>query len=188
MSTEFSKTRDSFSTRQPDAWGRWLWIFHVLAYLALAGSVLIAATHSEPRSISLTSVLVLSAFLGLWYVGVMLSKYEFWALYLPYSLLYFAAGWVAWIWLANSSQHFMMLDAMLCPATFIRLPMRWAAGTARRTRGGHAHIEGRRGELVRLRHRHRVASGDRARGLYQFHHLSKSGAARVDPPAAGYAR
>ncbi len=123
-------TRDSSSTRQPDAWERWLWIFHVIAYLALAGSVFIAATDSGPRPISLTSVLTLSAFLGLWYAGVMLSKYEFWALYLPYSLLYFAAGWGAWIWLANASPHFMMLAAMIYPATFIRLPMCWATGTA----------------------------------------------------------
>lgn len=110
-------------------WERWDWVWHVLAY-SLMLLHLVLAWGNEARSGSLTAVLMLAALLAIWYAPFIPLSDTFWTARLPLSLLYFLAGWTLWAWLITLHPAALMLAGFFYPLLFVRLPLRWAIGSA----------------------------------------------------------
>jgi len=110
-----------------DAWEQWDWVWHFSAYSFLILHIIIVY-NSDPRITNFSFFLLLSAFLGLWYIPfVNKSTLRIWD-NPRRSVLYLVPGWVIWGGLISLTPDSLLLIGIFFPLVFSRFPIRWATG------------------------------------------------------------
>ena len=113
--------------KNSEAWEQWDWVWHFSAYGLLLLNI-IFVYNSEPRITGFWFFLVLSAFLGLWYLPLVN----------PFTLriwenpkrgaLYLVPGWAIWAGLISLTADSLLLIGLFFPLVFSRFPSGWATG------------------------------------------------------------
>src|SRR5262245_41669654 len=111
---------------KPNAWIRALPWWHVLFYITLGTTTLIALTDS-PTVGQIIYTLLLSGLLGVWYGLTIWWFYKRDKVHAPYILAYFIVGWIVWFALTNIELAYMFMLFALFPHVFMSLPLRWAS-------------------------------------------------------------
>jgi signal transduction histidine kinase len=109
-----------------NAWVRALAWWHVLFYISLGTSTVIALTYASSLEQAIYTLL-LTMLLVVWYGFSVWHLYEERDVRTLYFLVYFIVGWMVWFALTHISLVYMFILFGLFPHVFMILPLRWAS-------------------------------------------------------------
>jgi signal transduction histidine kinase len=110
-----------------EVWEQWDWVWHFSAYGLLILNI-IFVYNSEPGITGFPFFLVLSVFLGLWYIPfVNIATLRIWE-NPKRGALYLVPGWAIWAGLISLTNQSLMLVGIFLPLVFSRFPILWATG------------------------------------------------------------
>lgn len=117
------------SKERGHAWQQWDWVWHTAAYGLMTLNLAIASINSE-RNGSFESITHTTIALAVWYLAFLFFPSKFQARKIVPAIFYFIPGWSIWMWLIHLHSPSMMLAAFFYPQVFLRMPFRWALGSA----------------------------------------------------------